>query len=91
MPLQNRINPFGDIVVIPQRGTYTGNRGIIHNDQQQVLKAFTLKARITCTLQYKNVRLKIMTGRKWTELFFLDEAIICRRPQALCLLQKQSV
>jgi len=30
MHLQNRVTPFGDIVAIPQRGTFTGNRGIIH-------------------------------------------------------------
>jgi len=30
-PLQNRVTPFGDIVAIPQRGTFIGNRGIIHD------------------------------------------------------------
>jgi hypothetical protein len=30
-PLQNRVNPFGDIVAISQRGLYIGNRGIIHD------------------------------------------------------------
>lgn len=31
MALQNRVTPFGDIVAIPQRGMFTGNRGIIHS------------------------------------------------------------
>ncbi len=37
MHLQNRVNPFGDIVAIPQRGTFTGNRGIIHESQTKNL------------------------------------------------------
>jgi hypothetical protein len=28
MRLQNRVTPFGDIIATPQRGTFTGNRGI---------------------------------------------------------------
>jgi hypothetical protein len=31
MPLQNRVTPFGEIVAIPQRGLFTGNRGSIHD------------------------------------------------------------
>jgi hypothetical protein len=26
MALQNRVTPFGDIVAIPERGIFTGNR-----------------------------------------------------------------
>src|SRR3954447_7144170 len=35
--LQNRVTPFGDIVAIPQRGMFTGNRGIIHNPATKTL------------------------------------------------------
>ncbi|MES2778036.1 MAG: hypothetical protein V4722_27920 [Bacteroidota bacterium] len=87
MPLQNRVNPFGEIIAIPQRGLYTGNRGIIHNEHQQIVRPFTLKAWITCSLKYKNFQRKVMTGRKWTELFFLDEATAFaagHRPCAFC-------
>jgi hypothetical protein len=35
MPLQNRVTPFGDIVVISQRGLFAGNRGIIHDPGDQ--------------------------------------------------------
>jgi hypothetical protein len=48
---------------------FTGNRGILHNDHQQLIKNYTLKAWITCTLTYKNVKREVMRGRKWTELF----------------------
>jgi hypothetical protein len=37
MHLQNRVTPFGDIVAIPQRGAFTGNRGIIHDPMTKTL------------------------------------------------------
>ena len=87
MPLQNRVTPFGEIIVSPDRGMFTGNRGILHDDHQQLIKNYTLKAWITCTLTYKNVKREVMKGRKWTELFFLDEATAFaagHRPCAFC-------
>ncbi len=30
MPEQNRVTPMGDVVAIPLRGAWTGNRWIIH-------------------------------------------------------------
>lgn len=87
MPLQNRVTPFGEIIVSPDRGMFTGNRGILHNEHQQLIKNYTLKAWITCTLTYKNVKREVMKGRKWTELFFLDEATAFaagHRPCAFC-------
>ena len=29
MPRQNRVTPFGDIIAIPERGTFLGNRGVL--------------------------------------------------------------
>jgi hypothetical protein len=76
MPLQNRVTPFGDIVAIPQRGLFTGNRGIIHNPERRTLLArrWATKAWIVCVCQFKGRRRNVMGGRSWTELFFLDEA-----------------
>ena len=87
MPLQNRVTPFGDIITTPDRGMFTGNRGILHNDHQQLIKNYTLKAWITCRLNYRNIKREVMKGRKWTELFFLDEASAFaagHRPCAFC-------
>jgi hypothetical protein len=36
-PLQNRVTPFGDILVIEQRGLFIGNRGIIHDPATKTL------------------------------------------------------
>lgn len=76
MSLQNRVTPFGEIVAIPQRGMFTGNRGIIHDPATRTLlrRRWTSKAWIVCSLEFKNVRRNVMGTRSWTELFFLDEA-----------------
>jgi len=32
MPLQNRVQPDGEILAHPARGMFMGNRGILHQD-----------------------------------------------------------
>jgi hypothetical protein len=77
MPLQNRVTPFGEIVAIPQRGMFTGNRGIIHDPTTRTLlnRRWTSKAWLVCLCEFKGRRRSVMGARSWTELFFLDEAI----------------
>ena len=77
MPLQNRVTPFGDIVAVAQRGMFTGNRGIIHDPATRTLlkKRWATKAWLICLCEYKGRRRRVMAGRSWTELFFLDEAV----------------
>ncbi len=76
MPLQNRTLPTGEIVAIPARGTLTGNRGIIHRDDKTLgTSRWSHHAWICCTLDWQGRRRPVMTGRNWTELFFLDEAV----------------
>ncbi len=81
MPLQNRVAPNGAIHAVPERGLFTGNRGIIHDPETKTLlkKRWTLHAWIVCTLHLGSRRRDPM-GRNsragtagWTELFFLDE------------------
>ncbi|NTF33742.1 hypothetical protein [Rhizobium skierniewicense] len=76
MTLQNRVDPFGDIVALPLRGLFTGNRGMIHDPQTKTLttKRWTSKAWLVCNCDYKKVRRDVMATRSWTELFFFDEA-----------------
>jgi hypothetical protein len=89
MYLQNRVTPFGDIVAIPQRGMFTGNRGIIHDPATKSLlrRRSASKTWLVCNCEYKGRHRKVMAGRSWTELFFLDEAIALsagHRPCFLC-------
>jgi hypothetical protein len=72
--LQNRVDPSGNIIKTPARGAWLGNRGVIHNAHQQMIRPFKLKAWITCRLEFKGKKRKVMTPDRWTELFFLDEA-----------------
>ncbi|MDN3551645.1 hypothetical protein [Mucilaginibacter aquaedulcis] len=72
--LQNRVNPLGQLIKTPERGAWLGNRGVIHNNDQEIVRPFKIRAWITCLLQYKNRHRQIMQPDRWTELFFLDEA-----------------
>jgi hypothetical protein len=95
MPLQNRVTPMGDIVASPERGLFTGNRGIIHDAQTRTLlkRRWTNRAWLICTLRWRDVRRTVMGSGSWTEMFFLDEAtalaaghrpcFLCRREAAL--------
>ena len=76
MPLQNRVTPTGEIVATPQRGTFTGNRGIIHDPATRTLlnKRWSSPAWLTCVCEFRGRRRKVMSRQSWTELFFLDEA-----------------
>ncbi|HEY2347553.1 MAG TPA: hypothetical protein VGH64_00995 [Puia sp.] len=73
-PLQNRVDPFGELIRTKARGAWMGNRGLIHNENQAIVRPFRLKAWITCVLQFKNRHRSVMTPGLYTELFFLDEA-----------------
>ena len=95
MPLQNRVDPFGDIHAVDARGLFTGNRGVIHDPETKTLlrKRWTTKAWIICSCEYKGVRRAPMGrngpngGTGWTELFFLDEVTALaagHRPCFLC-------
>jgi len=76
MPLQNRVMPTGEIVAIPARGMFVGNRGIIHDPATRTLlkKRWSTDAWLTCVLEFRGRRRQVMERRSWTELFFLDEA-----------------
>lgn len=88
MPLQNRVLPTGEIVAIAARGTLTGNRGIIHRDDRTLgTSRWSHHAWICCTRDWQGRKRQVMTGRNWTELFFLDEAVALaagHRPCGYC-------
>jgi hypothetical protein len=76
MPLQNRVTPSGDIIATVHRGTFVGNRGIIHDPATRTLlkKRWSSDAWLICVLEFRGRRRRVMERRSWTELFFLDEA-----------------
>ena len=95
MPLQNRVDPWGEIVADPARGMFFGNRGgRIHEAGQRLTKRrWASRAWICCVLEFKNRQRQLMSPNSYTELFFLDEVTAlaaghrpcfeCRRADAL--------
>jgi len=74
MPLQNRVDPYGQIRSTPARGTLMGNRGGRLHDEGRKLtsRRWTSKQWICCKLDF-NERHRDVWGGSYTELFFLDE------------------
>jgi hypothetical protein len=74
MPLQNRVNPFGDLFASPARGLFMGNRGGRFHTEDRTLTARRWASRhwICCVLAFKG-RHRDVWSSGYTELFFLDE------------------
>lgn len=93
MPLQNRVTPLGDLVAVPERGEFMGNRGTLHDDERRIVRFSQGRRWISCLTGFTGRRRTLMTPGHYTELFFLDEAtalaaghrpcVECRRPDAL--------
>jgi hypothetical protein len=87
VPRQNRVAPFGDLVATPERGTFMGNRGVLHDPEGRIRRAWQLKRWIVCVLEFRGRKRQVMTPGRYTELFFLDEATalaVGHRPCAEC-------
>src|SRR4051794_15710290 len=85
-PRRNRVTPYGDIVAIPLRGEWCGNRGILHRGFD-VVRFHASDLWITCALSFKDWRLPQWEPHHFTLLFFHDEAVSLaagHRPCALC-------
>ena len=93
MPLQNRVDPWGRIHAVPNRGTMMGNRGgkFHRNGQTLGRRRWASRHWICCELHYKDAHHEPM-GQGYTSLFFLDEVtalaaghrpcFFCRRADA---------
>ena len=102
MSLQNRVDPWGVLHAVPQRGTMLGNRGgRFHRDDRTLGKRrWASRHWICCELHYKGLHHEAM-GSGYTSLFFLDEVtalsaghrpcFFCRRAEATAFLGRQKV
>lgn len=87
MSLQNRVDPWGRLHAVPERGAWMGNRGILHDENRRVVSHWKLRAWITCVLQFRGRQRTPFSPRRYSELFFLDEATAFaagHRPCAEC-------
>ena len=81
------MTPFGDIVAIRERGLMMGNRGILHDNERRIVRPWQVKRWIACVLEFRGRHRTVMLSRRYTELFFLDEATAFaagHRPCAEC-------
>ena len=86
MPERNRVIPTGDIVAVPLRGVWLGSRGILH-EGHEIVRQHASPAWITCVLEFRGWVAPKWEPRRWTALFFHDEAVALaagHRPCALC-------
>lgn len=68
-----------------------GNRGILHDENKQIIRASRNTMWLICRLEFKGRKRPLMSPGTYTELFFLDEAVAlaaghrpcgeCRRAQ----------
>jgi hypothetical protein len=87
VPLRNRVTPFGEIIATEARGLLFGNRGVLHDDQGLLVRAWQVRRWIACVLEFKERRRPLLMPGRFTELFFLDEATALaagHRPCAEC-------
>jgi hypothetical protein len=81
------VTPFGDLIAVPERGTFMGNRGILHDHEGRIKRAWQVKRWLVCVLEFRGRKRTVMTPNRYTELFFLDEATALaagHRPCAEC-------
>jgi hypothetical protein len=74
MPRQNRVTPRGELIAVPDRGMFWGNRGVLHDAQGRLVRYSRGRAWAICVLEYKGRRRTQWAPGRLTELFFLDEA-----------------
>jgi hypothetical protein len=74
MPRQNRVTPFGQVIATAERGTLMGNRGVLHDAEGRIRRAWQVRRWLLCLLEFRGRKRAVMTPGHYTELFFLDEA-----------------
>ncbi len=71
---QNRVTPLGDVEAFPLRGAFTGNRGRLH-EGRRIVRFHAGDLWIVCALRFKNRWSEQWLPRRFTWLFFHDEAV----------------
>jgi len=65
-----------------------GNRGgVLHDSDREIVRSYKSRRWITCVLEFKDRHRVVMSENRYTELFFLDEAVAFaagHRPCAEC-------
>jgi hypothetical protein len=87
MPFQNRVAPAGTLHAESAKGTLMGNRGILHDEEGNILRTHAHQNWVTCALHFKDRKQAVMAPGRYTQLFFFDEVTALsagHRPCATC-------
>ena len=87
VPRCNRVDPFGDLHAVAERGVLTGNRGCLVDDEGRVVRHHAGNLWIACLTEFRGWRSPLAAPHHWTPIFFLDDAVALaagHRPCALC-------
>ena len=87
VPRRNRVDPWGDLHAVASRGLLTGNRGCVVDDHERVVRHHGSSLWIICVTEFRGWRWPLARPRRWTPLFFLDDAVALaagHRPCATC-------
>jgi hypothetical protein len=86
-PRRNRVDPWGDLHAVAERGLFTGNRGCVVDDRERVVRHHGSSLWIICRTEFRDWKWPLARPRRWTPLFFLDDAVALaagHRPCATC-------
>jgi hypothetical protein len=87
MPRRNRVDPWGDLHASAERGLFTGNRGCLVDDDRAIVRHHRGSLWIICQTEFRGWNHPLDAPRRWTPLFFLDDAVALaagHRPCATC-------
>jgi len=74
MPRQNRVTPYGELIAMPDRGMFWGNRGALLDREGRLARYSRGHAWVICVLSFRGRRRQQWMPGRLTELYFLDEA-----------------
>lgn len=63
MPYQNKVDPEGNIHAVKSKGLFLGNRGILHNQNQEIIATHRIKGWVTCLTEFKVGKRAIIADR----------------------------
>lgn len=91
MPLQNRVDPWGKLQAVPMRGSFMGNRGILHNESRRIVRPWAGKSWVTCVRQFNGIQRAVFDKGAYSELFFGRGNGVCSRTPSVQLLSQGKV
>jgi hypothetical protein len=73
-PLQNKVDPWGELQAVRMVGALMGNRGILHDEEDRIVRRWANKSWVCCSLNETFQKRSPFSPGTYSELFFLDEA-----------------